>query len=199
MGTSIVGSHLRLRLLSLSKTQHYILIGTHHISMDGHSFPVLMLDIHEAYSKSGRRLPRFPDSSQARAFGAHQRLSYESGQFKPAIEHYRAMFADFDFARPIELFPFSRTQVRPPLDRYGTHVAGATTPRSCADSQIENSGPRASCNVFSHAYLAALQGLPLPPAARGHHNLKSVSASQTRIASTRDSWEALETFSTCSP
>lgn len=148
---------LRMRLLSLSDTKHYILIGTHHISMDGHSFPVLMLDIHEAYQKPGRRLPPFPDTSQARAFGAKQRLEYESGQFRPAIEHYRAMFADVDFTRPIELFSFSRTQVRPPLDRYSTHVARLhLEPAVTAKLKQLARGRRATS---FHAYLAALQAL----------------------------------------
>ena len=148
---------LRLRLLSLSDTQHYIVIGTHHISMDGYSFPVLMLDIHQAYLKPGRRLPPFPDTSQARAFGAHQRLAYDNGQFKPALEHYRAMFATTDFTRPIELFSFSRIQVRPPLDRYGTHVAKIRLdPALTAKMKMLARGRR---STSFHAYLAALQAL----------------------------------------
>ncbi|MCJ1392941.1 hypothetical protein MMC18_005813 [Xylographa bjoerkii] len=45
---------LRMRLLSFSDTKHYIVIGTHQISLDSLSFPVLMLDIHEAYQMPGR-------------------------------------------------------------------------------------------------------------------------------------------------
>lgn len=148
---------LRIKLLSLSDSQHHILLGSHHITMDGHSFPVLMLDIHKAYENPGRRLPPVPATSQARAFGAQQRLAYESGQFKAAIEHYRAMFAAVDFTRHIELFPFSRTQVRPPLDRYGTHVARIhLEPAITATLKLLAQGRRATS---FHAYHAALQAL----------------------------------------
>lgn len=118
---------LRMRLLSLSDTEHYLVIGTHHISLDGYSFSVLMLDINQAYNNAHPGhllpLPPFPDTSQPRAFGAQQRSKYERGQFQPAIEHFRSIFPPADLLRPIELFSFSRTQVRPPLDRYDTHVA----------------------------------------------------------------------------
>ncbi|RDL30421.1 uncharacterized protein BP5553_10299 [Venustampulla echinocandica] len=148
---------LRMKLLSLSETQHYILVGTHHISMDGHSLPVLMLDIHKAYQKGGRPLPPLSNTSQVRAFGAQQRLAYESGQFRPAIEHYRAMFAAVDFTRPIELFSFSRTQVRPPLDRYDTHIAKLQLePAITAKLKQLARGRRATS---FHTYLAALQAL----------------------------------------
>jgi hybrid polyketide synthase/nonribosomal peptide synthetase ACE1 len=98
-----------------------------------------------------------PATSQARAFGAHQIAAYESGQLRPAIEHYRATLPAADLARPIELFPFARTKVRPPLDRYGTHVARAHLgPDTTAKLKNLARGRRATS---FHAYLGALQAL----------------------------------------
>ncbi|KAL2198349.1 BcPKS5, polyketide synthase [Corynascus similis CBS 632.67] len=149
---------LRMRLLSLSDTVHYLILGSHHISMDGHSFSVLLLDINQAYNNpAGRPLPPLPASSQARAFGAHQIAAYESGQLRPAIEHYRAMLPAADLARPIELFPFARTQVRPPLDRYGTHVARVHLD-SMTTAQLKQLARGRRATSF-HAYLGALQAL----------------------------------------
>ena len=114
---------LRMRLLILSPTEHYLIIGTHHISMDGHSFSVLMLDIQQAYNSPSHQLPPLPDASQARAFGAQQRIAHMSGKLKPAIEYHRTMLQGADLKLPIELFNFARTQVRVPLNSYNTHVA----------------------------------------------------------------------------
>ncbi|KAH6637105.1 BcPKS5, polyketide synthase, partial [Chaetomium tenue] len=148
---------LRIKLLTLSETSHYLILGSHHISMDGHSFSVFLLDIHQAYNNPARPLPPMPSTSQARAFGAHQIAAYESGQLRPAIEHYKGTLPAADLARPIELFPFARTKVRPPLDRYGTHVARAHLgPDTTAKLKTLARGRRATS---FHAYLGALQAL----------------------------------------
>ncbi|KAK0383741.1 hypothetical protein NLU13_9652 [Sarocladium strictum] len=150
---------VRLRLLSLSDTEHYMIMGTHHISLDGHSFTVMMADIDRAYSQPGQSIPRLPQASQARAFGAGQLLAYECGEYKSAIESYRHMFPPEDLVRPIELFSFARTQVRPPLDRYETHIA-----QRVLDHRIVaklNQLARGRRATSFHAYLAALQSLLL--------------------------------------
>ncbi|KAL2167663.1 hypothetical protein VTG60DRAFT_964 [Thermothelomyces hinnuleus] len=148
---------LRIRLLTLSDTTHYLVLGSHHITMDGHSFPVFLLEVHQAYSNPGRPLPPLPASSQVRAFGASQAAAYESGQLRPAIEYYRSILPAADLARPIELFSFARTQVRPPLDRYGTHEARVhLDPATTARLKQIARGRRATS---FHAYLAALQAL----------------------------------------
>jgi hybrid polyketide synthase/nonribosomal peptide synthetase ACE1 len=148
---------LRMRLLSLSDTEHFLIIGTHHISMDGHSFSVLMMDIQQAYNSPGHRLTPMPDSSQARAFGAQQRIAYETGKLRSAIDHYRGILPAADLARPIELFSFARTQVRPALDRYGTHVAKIQIPLEIT-SKLKQLARTHRATAF-HAYLAALQAL----------------------------------------
>jgi len=148
---------LRMRLLSLSETEHYLILGSHHISMDGHSFSVLLLEINQAYSNPNRPLPALPDASQARAFGAHQVAAYESGRLRPAIEHYRAMLPPADLTRPIELFPFARTQIRPPLDQYGTHVARVRL-GSDVTAKLKQLARGRRATSF-HAYLGALQAL----------------------------------------
>lgn len=148
---------LRVRLLSLSDTVHYLVMGTHHISMDGHSFNILMLEMNELYNNPGQALPLLPDTSQVRALGEHQRTAHESGQFQPAIDYFRTVLSAADLAHPIELFPFSHTQIRPPLDRYSTHVARVRLESDVALKLKQLA--RAQRATSFHAYLATFQAL----------------------------------------
>lgn len=70
---------LRVRLLSLSNAVHYLLVGTQHISMDGHGVSLLMIDVNNAYIHPGKSVPPLPEASQARSFGKQQLLAYRAG------------------------------------------------------------------------------------------------------------------------
>ncbi|KAH7062709.1 hypothetical protein BKA63DRAFT_573005 [Paraphoma chrysanthemicola] len=148
---------LRMQLLTLSPTEHYWIVGTHHISMDAFSFSVLMLDIHRAYSTTGYHLPQLADDSQIYAQGAQQRRALESGKLRPALDHYRKAFSSIDFAKPIELFPFATTSHRTPLSEYATHVAKVHLDASTTRKLKELARQQRATNF--HAYLAALQTL----------------------------------------
>ncbi|CAI7637012.1 unnamed protein product [Penicillium glandicola] len=150
---------VRLRLLSVSDTEHYMLMGSHHISLDGHSFTVMMMDIERAYNSPNKRIPQLPDSSQARAFSDKQRMTYESGTLKPSIEAYRNMLPAEDLIHPIDLFPFAKTQVRPPLDSYDTHIAQRVLPAPIVTKLNQIARGRRATSF--HAYLAGLQSLVL--------------------------------------
>ncbi|RKK07595.1 Polyketide synthase-nonribosomal peptide synthetase [Fusarium oxysporum f. sp. cepae] len=148
---------LRLRLLSLSDTQHFLLMGTHHISMDGHSMNMLMLDINKVYSNHGRPLAPLPDASQARSFGEQQLLAHRTGKFQPAIDYFRRTLQDVDLTRPIELLSFARSQVRQLLQDYKTHIA-----RIRLDAQTVarlKQLTRSNRATSFHGYLAILQAL----------------------------------------
>ncbi|KAF9768362.1 hypothetical protein IL306_014363 [Fusarium sp. DS 682] len=148
---------LRLRLLSLSDTQHFLLMGTHHISMDGHSMNMLMLDINQVYSNHGRPLAPLPDASQARSFGEQQLLAHRTGKLQPAIDYFRRTLQAVDLTRPIELLSFARSQVRQPLQDYKTHIA-----RVRIDAQTVarlKQLTRSNKATSFHGYLTVLQAL----------------------------------------
>ncbi|KAF4339693.1 polyketide synthase [Fusarium beomiforme] len=148
---------LRVRLLSLSETQHFLLMGTHHISMDGHSMNMLMLDINQVYSNRGRALPPLPDASQARSFGEQQLLAHRTGKLQPAIDYFRHTLQTVDLTRPIELLSFARSQVRHQLQAYNTHIARI---RLDAQTVIKLKQLTRSNRATSfHGYLAILQAL----------------------------------------
>ncbi|KAK4140595.1 Nonribosomal peptide synthetase-like protein [Dichotomopilus funicola] len=152
------GVPLRIKVLSLSETSHFLLLGSHHISMDGHSFSVFLLDIHQAYTSPPHRpLPPLPESSQARAFGAAQLAAHSSGALNAAINHYKTVLPAADLARPIALLPLAKVSVRPPLDRYATHVA-RTHLDATTTAQLKALARSQRATSF-HAYLATLQAL----------------------------------------
>ncbi|KAL5356525.1 hypothetical protein BJX96DRAFT_171691 [Aspergillus floccosus] len=144
---------VRIRLLSLSDSVHYLLVGTHHISLDGHSFNVLFLDLDAVYSN--RSLPALPDASQYRAFARQQRQLYETGRMAAALEYYRAIIPHD--LKPISLLPFANSRVRPALDRYSTHEVQFVIQPPLV-SKLKHLARRHRSTSF-HLYLAALQAL----------------------------------------
>lgn len=61
------GNLLRLVLLTLSPSSHYLLVNYHHIIMDGHSFQILMADVAKVYNGQVLGAPpqQYPDLSVA--------------------------------------------------------------------------------------------------------------------------------------
>ncbi|KAM0305055.1 hypothetical protein ACHAO8_011217 [Botrytis cinerea] len=147
---------VRLRLLTISDTEHYLLMGSHHITLDGHSFTIMMMDIEEAYLSPGQQIPALPQSSQARAFSEQTRLAYESGGFAKALDFYRRILPPQDFLHPIELFPFARTQVRPP-QTWQSHVVQRVLDPSIVTALNQIARKRHSTSF--HAYLASYQAM----------------------------------------
>ena len=144
---------VRIRLLSLSDSIRYLLVGTHHISLDGHSFNVMFLDLDALYSK--RPLPAMTDASQYRTFAAQQRKLYGSGKMSKALDYYRNIIPQD--LKPISLLPFAKSQVRPALDRYSTHETRFQIPPALV-SKLKQLA-RSHRSTSFHLYLAALQAL----------------------------------------
>ncbi|KAK4033573.1 BcPKS5, polyketide synthase [Parachaetomium inaequale] len=152
---------VRLRLLSLSDTVHWLIMCAHHISMDGHSTTVLMADLNQAYQAYGLASsppPPLTAESQARAFGRQQTLAYTSGKLQPAIDYYRQTLASVDLTRPIDLFPFARSQVRQPQDRHCASSVARLQLRPNVAARLKQLA-RAHRATSFHGYLAALQAL----------------------------------------
>lgn len=142
---------IKVRLLSVSATLHYVLIGAHHITLDGLSFSVFFVDLEAAYS--GKALSPLPMTSQYRFFGAQQREHYESGRMQRSIDfHRKSIPRDL---QPMPLFPFSKVSTRPPMFRYSLHEAHAWLDPTRSD-RIKQLARRCQSTTF-HVYLAALQ------------------------------------------
>ncbi|KAH6867729.1 hypothetical protein B0T10DRAFT_596949 [Thelonectria olida] len=72
------GDAVKISLLSLSDQVHFLLLGMHHIYLDGYSFSVFFKDLEAAYM--GNKLPPLLPESQYRSFATQQRQLYESGE-----------------------------------------------------------------------------------------------------------------------
>ncbi|PGH17239.1 hypothetical protein AJ80_04881 [Polytolypa hystricis UAMH7299] len=144
---------LKVSLLSASETKHYLVIGCHHIVMDGFSFNIFYEELEKAYK--GQRLSPLPEPSQYRAFARQQREEWESGKMNEDLEYYRNIIPKDP--KPLPLFPFSRTSTRVPLETYGAHRVDIHIDASLT-SKIKAVSRKLKSTTF-HFYLTALQVL----------------------------------------
>ncbi|EFR01671.1 lovastatin nonaketide synthase [Nannizzia gypsea CBS 118893] len=147
------GDVIRISLLTLSDQVHFLIVGMHHIFMDGYSFSVFFKDLEAAY-RSETLAPVAPES-QYRHFAAKQRQLYETGAFNKAIAHYRKTFA-IDL-KPIELLPFAKSKTRQAVSNYTQHEATISIGATLA-AKLRRFARQSNATTF-HVYLGALQAL----------------------------------------
>lgn len=144
---------MKVTLLALSKTTHILIVGCHHIAMDGLSFQIFFADLERAYL--GRTLMPCPTESQYRAFSSLQHQEFESGRMEVDLKFYRGIIPDDPKVLP--LFPFARTSSRKILDSYDTHRADFRLDPSLT-ARIKDRSRKHKATAF-HFYLATLQSL----------------------------------------
>ncbi|GME27721.1 hypothetical protein AJ80_04881 [Neofusicoccum parvum] len=144
---------MKVSLLSLSDTIHFLIIGCHHIAMDGVSFQVFYADLEKAYK--GQTLSALPASSQYRTFAKLQREAWESGKMDADLNYYRDIIPKDP--QPLPLLPFAKTLSRIPLEKYGTHRVDMRIDAALT-SKIKAASRKLKSTTF-HFYLAALQVL----------------------------------------
>lgn len=143
------GESIRILLLSLNPTTHFLVFGFHHIAIDGFSFNILLSDLNELYA--GQALP--PVSSQFTDFAANQRKEVESGAMKGELEYWKKMFSTFP--DPLPLFPVAKVNSRLPLKRYDYQQTELILDSKTA-SQIRDTCRRSKSTTF-HFFLAVLK------------------------------------------
>ncbi|KAJ5084947.1 hypothetical protein NUU61_009526 [Penicillium alfredii] len=141
------GEIIRIQLLSLNPEQHWMIIGFHHINMDGMSFEVLWSDIEKIYQ--GAPLPQ--DVLQYPEFTLRQIREYEENAWAIDLAYWRKQFAELPPVIP--LLPFSLQATRPNVSQFGAHIAHVRLDRDTYES-IER-----CCRMFKstpfHFHLAA--------------------------------------------
>ncbi|KAH7043968.1 polyketide synthase [Macrophomina phaseolina] len=147
---------IRVHLLSMpSDRAHFLIIGCHHIAMDGVSLNIFYADLEKAYK--GKSLPALPPASQYRAFARQQRLDYAAGKMDADLDFYRAMIPEPQTVKPLPLFPFARVRDRVPLETYA-EVSATARIDATLTSAIRAAARELRATTF-HFYLAALQVL----------------------------------------
>ncbi|KAF4454157.1 putative polyketide synthase [Fusarium austroafricanum] len=145
------GEGVKITLLSLSDQIHFLLLGMHHIYIDGYSFSVFFKDLEAAYMQ--HTLSPLPVESQYRSFAIQQRQMYENGSLNKSIEYYRRNFPK-DFT-PIKLFPFAITPARQFANDYSQHEAKMSITPDLATKVRQLA--RVNRSTSFHVYLAALE------------------------------------------
>ncbi|KAK1960815.1 PKS-NRPS hybrid [Colletotrichum sublineola] len=101
------GQTMRIQLLSKSSTEHVLVLGYHHINMDGVSFEVFFADLEKAYNGQplNASVTQYPD------FSVKEAQEYKSGQWEPELAYWRTQFDHVP--EPIPLLPVSKKTSRP--------------------------------------------------------------------------------------
>ncbi len=143
------GESIRIILLSLNPTTHFLVFGFHHIAIDGFSFNILLSDLNKLYA--GQSLP--PVSSQFTDFAANQRKEVENGGMKGELEYWKKIFSTFP--DPLPLFPVAKVNSRLPLKRYDYQQTELILDSKTA-SQVRDTCRRYKSTTF-HFFLAVLK------------------------------------------
>ena len=109
------GKLMRVILLSLSQTSHYLLFAYHHILMDGVSYQVFLSDLEKAYKGQPLGAPprQFPD------FSKDQLNSFEKGDMNSELEYWRGVFPDEPPVLP--LLSIAQISSRKPMKAFGVN------------------------------------------------------------------------------
>ncbi|GES57118.1 Nonribosomal peptide synthetase 14 [Aspergillus terreus] len=119
------GDNFRICLAITTDSQHFVIIGFHHICLDGLSFHMLLNELESAYLK--RSLPPLP--RQYADYAAAQRSAYSSGELADDVTYWQQEF-DGSFPNPVPLFPMSRVRTRQVLADHPTENVRVELPAS---------------------------------------------------------------------
>ncbi|KAI9661732.1 MAG: putative Hybrid PKS-NRPS biosynthetic cluster [Bathelium mastoideum] len=145
------GQLLRVVLLTLSPSAHFLLFNYHHIVMDGTSYSIFIADLEKAYSRQslGPAPRQFPDFSKS------QRLSLEKGTMKNELEFWKGVFPDPPPVLP--LLPMARVNSRVPMKTFDINQIEYTLDPALSDKVKQMSKAQRSTNF--HLYLAIFKAL----------------------------------------
>lgn len=113
------GENMRIILVRKPDQSFHLVMGYHHINMDGVSLEVVLGELQMAYDS--KRLPSFDTILQYPDFAALQRIEYKSGAWQDEIEFWRKQFD----GRPpsiLPLLPLTKTRSRTALTSYSSHT-----------------------------------------------------------------------------
>jgi hybrid polyketide synthase / nonribosomal peptide synthetase ACE1 len=147
------GEMIRLVLLSLSPSSHYLLFNYHHIIMDGVSFQVFLSDLEKAYNGQSLGKPprQFPD------FSAAQRQAYEQGEMNDELKYWQGVFPAGEHPPILPLLPMARTSSRVSMKSFDVYQVGCRLEPGLV-ARVK-SVSRAQRSTPFHFYLAAFKAM----------------------------------------
>ena len=142
------GKLMRMVLLSLSTTSHYILLAYHNILMDGLSVQVFLSDLEKAYN----RQPLGPQPRQFPDFTSSQIRSFENVEMDSELKFWRGVFPD---APPV--LPVLPMASRMPMKTFSVNqMEHKLEPKLAA--QIKQMSMKQRSTTF-HFYLATFKAM----------------------------------------
>lgn len=148
------GRFMRIVLLSAttSGSPSYLVVGYHHINMDGVSFQVLFNDLSHAYGHRplASNVLQYPD------FATRQRSQHASGAWDADLAYWREQFVSQPPPPVLPLLPLgaARQRYAHALTRYEHHTATFRVPKPLA-ARIRALSKRAKTSPY-HLYLTTL-------------------------------------------
>ncbi|OKL60321.1 hypothetical protein UA08_04451 [Talaromyces atroroseus] len=145
------GEIMRVILLSLNPLNSFLIIGYHHINMDGASLEVFLRDLELVYCRKPLSQPVY----QYSAFSLWQRKEIESGKMKDELQYWKSEFADPP--TPLPLLPFSSTNRREAVSTYSHYRADVRINSQLAE-QIKNMCSKRKTSIY-HFYLSVYEAM----------------------------------------
>jgi hybrid polyketide synthase/nonribosomal peptide synthetase ACE1 len=111
------GETMRIVLLEFSPVSHQILLGYHHINMDGVSFEIFFSDLEKAYNANplvNSSVLQYPD------FAAKQRQEFINGKWSKELKFWQGQFQTLP--PPLPLLPLARSTFHVSLTRYNSNL-----------------------------------------------------------------------------
>jgi len=143
------GESMRVMLLALNPTDHFLVMGYHHINMDGASLQVLLADLTNLYTGK----PLTPRPHQYPDFAVQQRLEVQQGKMDQDIAYWKTQLAGLPPALP--LLPFASVKMRTAMHRYD-HNRVDRKIDAALFARIRGTCRQQKASQF-HFYLAVLQ------------------------------------------
>ena len=145
------GETMRIIVLSKSPDEHYLLIGCHHINLDGISHQVLMSDLLKAYNHEplSREILQYTD------FSVRQHEQHRNGGWTAELNYWKNELVGFNSVLPL-LSPSVVTSRRP-LNEYAVHRVDARIP-STTVARIKDACRQFRVTPF-HFYLTVFKVL----------------------------------------
>jgi hybrid polyketide synthase/nonribosomal peptide synthetase ACE1 len=104
------GELVKLLLVSITPTSHFLVFGASHLCMDGISVRIFLVDLFRHYH---RQLPRHP-TIQFREYAEAKREEFEAGKLDHELRFWQEQYPDFP--PPLPILRVSRVTLRPTLE-----------------------------------------------------------------------------------
>jgi hybrid polyketide synthase/nonribosomal peptide synthetase ACE1 len=147
------GPLLRLMLLTLSPTSHYLLVNYHHIIMDMASFQILTSELEKVYHGQ----PIGPPPRQYPDFSVAQRQALDKGELSDELKYWQGVFPAGEQPPILSLLPMARSSSRMAMTNYAVHQVG-TRVEPALVARIKSVSKAQRSTPF-HFYLAAFKAI----------------------------------------